>query len=189
MLTVGSGLISKDVKFNALQMYLAKPITAMEYILGKLGVVIFFLLMITLVPDIVLFLLQAILIGDSLYLRHYWLIPGAICAYSLLIIFSGTLIVLVLSAFSRNPRNAAFGAAAVFWFSPVVAQLLRHSTWNTHYLLLSLPDNWIRVGEKIFGLRATTDAPWGWSLLIVLGIMVLCGIALARRVRAVEVVK
>mgnify|MGYP001139237335 CR=1 FL=1 len=189
LLVVGSGLVSKDVKFNALQIYLAKPITAIEYILGKLGIVVFFLVMITLVPGILLFLLQAILIGDSLYLRYYWWVPGAICGYSLLMVFSGALIVLALSAFSRNVWTAAIGAAAVLWFSPMVAGLLWRLTWNDKDLLLSLRHNWNRVGDKIFGLSGIMDVPWGWSFLIVLGIMVLCAVALVRRVRAVQVVK
>ncbi|NQT83070.1 ABC transporter permease subunit [bacterium] len=189
LLVVGSGLIAKDVKLNALPIYLAKPITEMEYILGKLGIPVFFLVMVTMVPAIFLFLFQAILIGDSLYLRHYFWVLGAISAYSLLMIFSGTLIVLALSAFSRNVRSAAFGAAAFFWFSPMIAEVLRTSTWNDNYRLISLPHNWTRLGEEIFGLTATTDVRWEWSLLIVLGIMVLCAVGLVRRVRAVEVVK
>ena len=189
LLAVGSGLIAKDVKFNALQIYLAKPITAIEYIVGKLGVVVFFLVMITFVPGIFLFLFQAILVGDSLYIRHYWWVPGAICGYSLLMVFSGALIVLALSAFSRNVRSAAGGAAALFWFSPMIAEMLRHWTWNDKYLLISFPHNWRRAGEKIFGLSATADVPSGWSFLIVMGIMALCAVALVRRVRAVQVVK
>jgi len=189
LLVVGSGLIAKDVKFNALQIYLAKPITGIEYIVGKLGIVVFFLVMITLVPGIFLFLLQAILVGDSLYLRHYWWVLGAICAYSLLVIFSGTLLVLALSAFSRNVRSAWGGAAVLFWFSPMVAEMLRSSTWNDNYLLIAFPYNWVRVGETIFGLPATRDVPWEWSLLIVVGTMVLCAWALVYRIRAVRVVK
>jgi hypothetical protein len=189
LLAVGSGLIAKDIKFNALQIYLAKPITAVEYILGKLGVVVFFLVMITLVPGVLLFLIQAIMVGDSLYLRHYWWVPGAICGYSLLMVFSGAVAVLALSAFSRNVRSAAIGAAALFWFSPMVAQLLRTSTFNDTYLLVSFPYNWTRVGEKIFGLSGGTGARWEWSLLIVMAVLALSAAGLLRRIRAVEVVK
>ncbi len=189
LLAVGSGLISKDVKFNALQIYLAKPITAMEYILGKLGIAVFFSVMVTVVPGLFLFLIQAILVGDSLYLRHYWWVTGAICGYSLLVIFSSTLIVLALSALSRNARSAAFGAAALFWFSPMIARMLRSWTWNDKYLLISFLHNCKSAGEKIFGLSATTDVSWGWSFLIVMAIMALCAVALVRRVRAVQVVK
>jgi len=190
LLAIGAGLIAKDVKFNALQIYLAKPITGTQYILGKLGILAFFLVMVTLVPELVLFLLQAILVGDSLYIRNYWWIAGAICASSALIALSGALIVLALSALSKNVRSAALGGAAVFWLSPAVAEILRRSTWDRDYMLLSLPYNWVCVGEKIFGLtEMTSHTHWVFSLLIVCGLMVLCGVALLRRVRGVEVVK
>ncbi len=189
LLAVGTGLISKDVKFNALPIYLAKPIAAIEYILGKLGTLMFFLLMVTLVPGIILFLLQGILLGDFLYIRHFWWIPGAILAFSLVITLSGSLIVLALSAFSRNVRTAAFGGAAVFWFSRMVAEMLRSATWDTDYMLISFQSNLQRVGEKIFALNASTDIRWEWSSLIVLGLMLVSAVALIRRIRAVEVVK
>ncbi len=189
LLTVGAGLIAKDVRFNALQIYLAKPITGREYILGKLGVIAFLLTMVTLVPGIILFLLQAILLGDSLYIRTYWWVAAATAGYSLLIVFSGSLPILALSALSRNIPSAASGGAALFLLSPAVALVLRNSTRNDAYLLISFQHNWIRVGDKIFGLEGSFDAPWGWSLAILVGIMVLCAVVLVRRVRGVEVVK
>jgi len=189
LLVIGAGLIAKDVKFNALQIYLAKPITGLDYVVGKLGVLLFFLVMVTMVPGIILFLFQAILIGDSLYFRHYWWVPAAICGYSLLIVFSGSLVILALSSFSRNVRNAAAGGAAVFWFTPMVANILRYSTHNDSYMLVSLRDNWTSVGNRIFSMERSFDVPWGWSLLILLTLIVLCAGALARRVRGVEVVK
>ena len=189
LLAVGMGLISKDVKFNALPIYLAKPITAVEYVLGKLGTLLFFLLTVTLVPGILLFLLQGILLGDILYVLHYWWVPGAILGYSLVITLSGALIILAVSAFSRNDRTAAFGGAAVFWLSRMVAEMLRSATWNDKYMLISFQSNLKRMGEKIFGLETTTEIQWEWSFLILVGLMLLSVVALFRRVRAVEVVK
>ncbi len=189
LLVVGAGLIAKDVKFNALQIYLAKPITGIEYILGKLGILFFFLIMVTLVPGLFLFLFQAILIGDSLYVRHYWWVPGAICAYSLLAVLSGSLLILAFSALSRNVRSASSAGAAVLWFSTMVAGFLQHATRNENYSLLSFRHNWIRVGEKIFGLEVRGDVWWGWSVLILVAVMVVSAGVLVRRVRCVEVVK
>jgi hypothetical protein len=195
LIVVGGGLIAKDAKFNALQIYLAKPITGMEYVLGKLGIVVFFLTMVTLVPGLLQFVFQAILIGDSLYFRHYWWVPAAICGYSLLTVFSGSLLVLAFSALSRNDRSASFGVAAVFLFSPVIARLLSE-TGNPAYSLLSFRHNWTRLGQEMFGLkekvggwRSLPDVWWGWSLLVLVAIMVLCAVVLLRRVRGLEVVK
>jgi ABC-2 type transport system permease protein len=189
LLIIGAGLIARDVKFNALQIYLAKPITGLDYIVGKLGVLVFFLLMVTLVPGIILFLFEAALVGDSLYLRYYWWVPAAICGYSLLIVLSGSLVTLAMSSLSRNVRNAAAGGAAVFWFTPMIGRMLQHATRNDSYMLISFRDNWSSVGNRIFGMEPLFDVSWGWSLLILSTVTVLCVAALACRVRGVEVVK
>ena len=48
---VGSGLIANDRRANALQIYLSKPLTRTEYVLGKLAVLMTFLLLVTWIPD------------------------------------------------------------------------------------------------------------------------------------------
>ena len=189
LLVVGAGLIAKDIKFNALQIYLAKPITGLDYIVGKVGIIVFFLVLVTLAPAILLFLFQGVLVGDSLYFRHYWWVPGAVGLYSLLIVFSGSLPILALSALSRNVRSATFGGAALYWFSPIVAHSLRGTTGKDSYMLLSFRDNWTAVGAKVFRMTGMFDVRWEWSLLILVGAMVLSAAILMRRVRGVEVVK
>src|SRR5581483_11757403 len=54
---VGSGLIANDRRANALQVYLSKPLLRMEYIGGKMGVLLVYLLGVTLVPAILLVLM------------------------------------------------------------------------------------------------------------------------------------
>src|SRR5690349_5487805 len=51
---VGAGLIANDRRANALQVYLSKPLLRMEYIGGKLGILMFYLLLTTLVPALLL---------------------------------------------------------------------------------------------------------------------------------------
>ncbi|MSO30571.1 MAG: hypothetical protein EXQ48_06435 [Acidobacteria bacterium] len=63
---VGSGLIANDRRANALQIYLSKPLSRLEYIFGKLAILIVFLLLVTGVPGLVLLLLQVLFAG---YLR------------------------------------------------------------------------------------------------------------------------
>ena len=52
----GAGLIANDRRANALQIYLSKPLTRVEYIFGKLAILATFLLLVTWVPAIVLLL-------------------------------------------------------------------------------------------------------------------------------------
>ena len=62
--TLGSRLIAQDRRVNALQIYLSKPLTRAEYIFGKLGILVTFLLFITWVPAILLLVVQVVFAGN-----------------------------------------------------------------------------------------------------------------------------
>ena len=67
---IGPALISSDVRNNALPLYFARPFGRWEYILGKALVLVNLLSLITWIPGMLLFLLQAYLVGDG------WLIDN-----------------------------------------------------------------------------------------------------------------
>src|SRR4030095_2009638 len=64
----GSGLIASDRRANALQIYLSKPLSRVEYVFGKLAVLLAFLLLVTWVPAIVLLIVQVMFAGDFTFL-------------------------------------------------------------------------------------------------------------------------
>ena len=61
---VGSGLIAQDRKANALQIYLSKPLTRLDYIAGKMTILVTFLLLVTWVPAMLLLLGQILIAGN-----------------------------------------------------------------------------------------------------------------------------
>src|SRR5205085_11142402 len=67
---VGSGLIANDRRANALQIYLSKPLSRVEYIFGKLAILMIFLLLVTGVPGIMLLIVQVIFTGDTTFVRE-----------------------------------------------------------------------------------------------------------------------
>ena len=74
---VGAGLIANDRRANALQIYLSKPLMRTEYIAGKLAVLFVFLTLVTLVPALLLLLLQGMFAGTFAFLRNnLFLIPA-----------------------------------------------------------------------------------------------------------------
>src|SRR5690349_11060886 len=78
---VGAGLIANDRRANALQIYLSKPLMRTEYIAGKLAVLFVFLVMVTLVPALMLLLVQVILSGSFDFLqKNLFVIPAIIVA-------------------------------------------------------------------------------------------------------------
>src|SRR6478609_3756473 len=74
---VGAGLIANDRRASALQIYLSKPLMRTEYIFGKAAVLFAFLLFVTLVPGLLLLLLQVLFAGSFAFLtKNLFLFPA-----------------------------------------------------------------------------------------------------------------
>src|SRR5438034_2108137 len=74
---VGAGLIANDRRANALQIYLSKPLSRTEYVLGKMAILMTFLLMVTWLPAMGLLLVQVAFAGSFAFLRdHLYLFPA-----------------------------------------------------------------------------------------------------------------
>jgi ABC-2 type transport system permease protein len=55
VLLIGPDLISQDLRFNAIPLYLSRPVRRFEYFLGKLGVIAAFLSAVTIGPVLIAF--------------------------------------------------------------------------------------------------------------------------------------
>lgn len=86
------GMVSRDLANQALQLYLSRPLSRAEYIIGKLAVLALLLSCFTWIPGLVLFGLQASLEG------HGWLWKNFYLAGSILV--SGWLWIAVVSLFA-----------------------------------------------------------------------------------------
>lgn len=112
VMLVGPNLISKDIRFNALPLYLSRPLRRWEYFFGKLGVIAFFVFTVTAGPAVlawvlgILFSLKLSIITEMLPLL--W----GILLVSLLISLVYGLWMLALSSLSRNSRFVS-----IMWFA------------------------------------------------------------------------
>src|SRR5918994_7888529 len=78
-LLVGPPLVSRDLRNNALPLYLCRPFSRTEYVLGKMSVILILLSAITWIPQLLLFLLQSYLQGFAWFRANLWI------AYAILI--------------------------------------------------------------------------------------------------------
>jgi ABC-2 type transport system permease protein len=69
----GSGLISPDVANGALPLYLCRPFSRVEYVVGKSSVLAILLSQVTWIPGLVLFAAQAVLAGPAWAWDHLWI--------------------------------------------------------------------------------------------------------------------
>ena len=184
----GSGLIATDLKNNALSLYLSKPLSWIDYLIGKFAVIGVLLGSLTAVPGLLLFLEQALLADVSFLKQNYWL-PFSIIAYSALLTLSASLLMLLFSSLTSNPRYATIGFCAVWFGSPIIQQLFKAITRSSKTAIVSIWANYDILGSALFDSSHSHAVHWVWSLLIVLALIVICLFVLHRRIRAVEVVK
>jgi hypothetical protein len=105
-------LISYDLRSKAYLMYFSRPLSPMEYIVGKSAVIWFFLMMITTVPAFMLYIAGVLLSPDLSVVLQTWDIPLRIVAASVVLVVPTTALALCYSSFTAESRYAAFA-----WFA------------------------------------------------------------------------
>jgi ABC-2 type transport system permease protein len=198
---IGPGLVSPDLANNALSLYLARPFSRVEYVLGKMGVLILLMSLMTWIPALLLFGLQGYLEGGG------WAADNARIAWGMFLgswlwIILLSLLALALSAWVKwKPAAGAlvFGVYFVGAAFGAVINAVQRTNWgslfNIGYLVGSV---WVRLME---GAARTTDGPiffrspqgqelpmgWVWFALLLLGGG--CLYMLTRKIRGAEVVR
>jgi len=187
-ITLGAAAIAEDRRTNALQIYLSKPLTRLEYLVGKLSVLMVFLLFITWVPAILLLIVQVLFAGNFTFLKaNFYLFP-AITLYSLIEVVMVSMCMLALSSLSTSGRFAGILYTALIFFSDALYGVLRAVTGSTRVSWVAFGNNLAQVGDVIFRVPLRYETPWILSLAIVFGLIGIAAWILERRVRAVEIV-
>ena len=184
----GAGLIATDLKNNALSLYLSKPISWIDYLIGKFAVIGILIGCLTLVPGLLLFLEHVLLTDTSFLEENYW-IPLSIVAYSVLITLTPSLLMLLFSSLTSNPRYAIIGFCAVWFGSHAIYEILKVITRTSKMALVSIWANYDILGTALFAGSPDYAVHWAWALLVQVALIALCFFVLHRRIRAVEIVK
>lgn len=184
---VGAGLIADDRRANALQIYLSRPLTQAEYIVGKVLVLLPFLLGVTWLPAMLLLLLQVLFAGPAFLREHIYLVP-AITLLSFLEACASAFAMLALSSLSRSRRFVSVMYAGIVFFTAALSTAVRGATGRASLSWLSPATSLGIVGDAIFRLNVPRDMPVGAALLSVVVLIVGSLLVLHRRVRPVEVV-
>ncbi len=189
LVTIGqAGLIADDRRTNALQLYLSKPLTRVEYILGKLVPPLAYVLAVTLVPALLLLLLQIVFAGSLSFLRANLFLLPAITLFSLIQALLSAFAILALSSLSKSRRFVSIMYAGVIFFTAAMYQALRAITNSRQWAVISPGEMLDVIANAIFRAKAESTVPVYVALIVVLVIIGLSIAILERRIRAVEVV-
>ncbi|MBW8713812.1 MAG: hypothetical protein JF632_06975 [Acidobacteria bacterium] len=184
----GAGLIANDRRANALQIYLSKPLMRTEYIFGKAAVLFAFLLFVTLVPGLLLLLLQVLFAGSFAFLTKNMFLFPAIAIAAVLQAGLSTFTMLALSSLSKSARYVGILYAGILFFTAAIYHAMLAITGSTRLSWISLGANVTQVVDVIFRLKPRYATPWPVSLIVIMGLVALSISILERRVRGVEVV-
>jgi ABC-2 type transport system permease protein len=124
VLIVGPGLISQDLRFNALPLYFSRPVRRIDYFLGKLGVVAYFLGMVLIAPSLIAYLLGLVFSLDLTIIRDTYRILLASIGYGVVMTLSISMLILGMSALTRNSRFVALFWVGIWFVTMVAAQVL-----------------------------------------------------------------
>jgi len=190
LLIVGaSGAIADDRRANALQVYLSKPLTRVEYIAGKLFAPLAFVLGVTLLPALLLLVVHVAFSGSLTFvIQNLYLLP-AIVLYSVVLALVGTFTMVALSSLSKSRRFTALTFTGLFFFTTAMYQALQRITGSRLWALISPRDMLSEIGDAAFRIPGTRALPL-WAALLGVAVIIALSIAvLERRIRGVEVVK
>ena len=190
LLIVGaSGAIADDRRANALQVYLSKPVTRVEYIAGKLCAPLAFVLGVTLLPALLLLVVHVAFSGSLTFvIQNLYLLP-AIVLYSVVLALLGTFTMVALSSLSKSRRFTALTFTGLFFFTTAMYQALQRITGSRLWALISPRDMLSVIGDAAFRVPGARALPLWAALLGVTVIIALSILVLERRIRGVEVVK
>jgi hypothetical protein len=180
------------MRTGGLLLYLSRPLTLVDYILGKFMIVFAALSTVTLIPGLVLFFgarsLAPEILGDA---AHLILVPK-IVGFALVLVLPVSGLVLAMSALARSSRFAGLGFFFVVMGSSLAQVIAWGSTRSPYSGIISIQAFMRRVGEAIFDVKPTrmvANLPWEYALAALIALFVWCLFILKTRIRAVEIVK
>jgi len=184
----GPGLISPDLANGALPLYLCRPFSRAEYILGKASVLAIVLSQITWIPGLVLFAVQSSLAGAGWTWSHLW-IAGSMVLSSLLWIIVLSLLAMALSAWVKWRIVAGALLLGVMFFGAGFAEAVNAvlRTQAGHFLNIVYLMGTVWTSLFRVDMQGSITPPQAWIALLIY--CAICLALLVRRVRAYEVVK
>jgi hypothetical protein len=192
---VGPVLIAGDLTNGALPLFLSRPFGRPEYVMGKLSVLGLLLSLVTWVPALLLFGLQAGLARNGWVWSNLWMVvPIVFCPLIWILVLS--LMALAVSAWVKL-RIVATGAIFVAFIIPLAIGEIFNAVMNTYWgHLLNLPYLFRLILVKGFGdpdqltnIRLGPEIPVFAAWLVMILVCAFFLFLINTRLRAREVVR
>ena len=192
---IAPGLISQDVRSRAFLLYFSRPIGRIEYLFGKLMIPAVYIMLVTTLPAMALYLFAVMLSPNLSVVFSTWDIPFRILAASAVLVVPTASLALMLSSLTHESRFASFAWFAIWalghgaWFAVLIAQTARmqrppfepeviDSPLVQNWSVLSLYNNLGGVQSWIFGFADLGDV---WPGMVALAAITVFSLVLMYR--------
>jgi ABC-2 type transport system permease protein len=185
---LGPGLVSPDLANGALTLYLCRPVSRTEYVLGKMSVILIVLSWITWIPGLVLFIVQASLSGWEWFTQNSFMAVAVVLG-SWIWIITLALLALALSAWVKWRIAAGALLLAILFMGSGFAHAINAVLQTKQGFLIDISQLTAVVWHGL--LHDTSDLPFSEaeSWIALLAIAGGCLFLLMKKVRANEVVR
>ena len=198
----GPGQVSPDLANNALSLYLARPFSRVEYVLGKMWILLVLMSLMTWVPGLLLFLLEAYLQEGWGWMRDNSNLAWGIFFGSWVWLLILALMALALSAWVKwKPAAGALMFGVFFVAAGFGAAIngVQRTKWGHLFNISALIGSvWVQLfgadpqvnnGGAFFRMPADERLPLWCCWAALGGLCLICLYMLARKIRGAEVVR
>jgi len=184
---VGTRLISKDRQENGLALYFARPLGLVDYVAGKVIIIMFYYFMVTLFPVYALAVFGYLVTAGATGMEMLVLIPLRATLFCSLAGLSLSLILLSLSSLGHRAVFITVGWVLIYLGSEQIANLMT-LFGNRWMRIVDFPAQYFQAGALLFDANPPHPiSPWG-SFFVLLVYTALACLILKQRIRPVEVV-
>jgi ABC-2 type transport system permease protein len=124
VVVAGPGLISRDLRFNALPLYFSRPLTRLDYLLGKLGVIGVLVAAVAVGPAVFAYVVGVCFSLDFGVVKDTYPLLLASVIYGLVITLSVGTLILAMSCLSRRSLYVGIAWGGLWLISGSVGSIL-----------------------------------------------------------------
>lgn len=176
---VAPGLIARDIRSNAFQLYFSRSLTRTDYILGKAGVVWAYTVFITTGPALTLYIFAISISPGFRVVGDTWMLPLIILVASLVVMIPTAALILFLSSLTEKTRIAQFSWYGIWFLSWIAYSILSTNFTegedvNRAWEHLSLFHLLQRIEAYLFGFEESIESAVPSALLLA-AVTLFCG--------------
>ncbi len=185
-LFAGAELISRDLRYKSLSLYLSRPLTKLDYLKGKFSTIIFYLLLFTLLPGYLLIL------AKFLFAEHFSISITVVIGsffYPLLFSMFFSSFILMLSSFSPSSRFINIVFIGTYFVSDIIAKILSNIFHISFYNIISIKELFVNSAKLIFGVydKSRNIVDLYLSIVIILLLTIVFFVTIFFKIKKAEV--